>query len=115
MCGFSFRPFTRNRRRRQNEAAASVLALLLTLLALTLPASDAKAVMPAPVTNADHKVGPPVFPASAQQGGVNAATPPSPAPDFTERNNHQRWLLLGLMAGLIGFAVWHRTSRKRPN
>jgi hypothetical protein len=89
------------------RAGGTVGAFSLALLLLTFPAARARAVVPAPVTNADGRVVQQVFPASSRPAVV-----PAPAPDFSEENERQRWWLIGLMAGLLGLAAWYKKRRR---
>jgi hypothetical protein len=65
----------------------------------------------------------PAYPVSAaaslpaEKQSAPATDSPAAAPVFqTDAERHeQRWLLLGLMAGLIGVAVWHRVWLARKH
>jgi hypothetical protein len=52
-----------------------------------------------------------VIPAHAADVTIPQAAPPSHGLDHAE-NLKQRWLLAGLMAVLIGIALWYLRSRK---
>jgi LPXTG-motif cell wall-anchored protein len=97
---------------RLRPLASAATGGLVVWWMLAVLATSAGAVTPTPVTNADGRIVQPVFPSQTQRVTVKASAPLPAAPDFTEQNHRQRWLLVGGMAGLLGIAAWYRKRRR---